>query len=76
MDERHNEIEVYLKSSAISAVLLARYPGKSQVMPLVWPSKDLGTHVRVGPLARITGQDRSTLHRISAIRNRRGAIVG
>jgi stage III sporulation protein SpoIIIAA len=78
--ERHNEIENLLEIICdLGRAPEARYPGKSQVMPsrLATPEDLEYVTRRVGAFGKDNraGIER-TLHRISAIRNRRAAIVG
>src|SRR5262247_1058138 len=78
--ERQNEIDNLLEIICdLGRAPEARYPGKSQVMPsrLATPEDIEYVTRRVGAFGKDNraGIER-TLHRISAIRNRRGAIVG
>src|ERR671918_1877452 len=78
--ERQNEIENLLEIVCdLGRAPEARYPGKSQIMPfhLATPEDIEYVTRRVGAFGKDNraGIER-TLHRISAIRNRRGAIVG
>src|ERR671924_70632 len=78
--ERQNDIENLLELICdLGRAPEARYPGKSQVMPsrLATPEDIEYVTRRVGAFGKDNraGIER-TLHRISAIRNRRGAIVG
>ena len=78
--ERHNELENLLEIICdLGRAPEARYPVKSQVMPsrLATPEDLEYVTRRVGAFGKDNraGIER-TLHRISAIRNRRGAIVG
>ena len=78
--ERQNELENLLEIICdLGRAPEARYPGKSQVMPnrLATPEDIEYVTRRVGAFGKDNraGIER-TLHRISAIRNRRGAIVG
>src|SRR5918992_917224 len=78
--ERQNEFETLLEVICdLGRAPEARYPGKSQVMPTRLATPEDLEHVtrRVGAFGKDNraGIER-TLHRISAIRNRRGAIVG
>jgi stage III sporulation protein SpoIIIAA len=78
--ERQNELESLLEIICdLGRAPEARYPGKSQVMPtrLATPEDIEYVTRRVGAFGKDNraGIER-TLHRISAIRNRRGAIVG
>jgi stage III sporulation protein SpoIIIAA len=78
--ERQNEIENLLEIICdLGRAPEARYPGKSQVMPsrLATPEDIEYVTRRVGTFGKDNraGIER-TLHRISAIRNRRGGIVG
>src|SRR5919109_5024076 len=78
--ERQNDIENLLEIICdLGRAPEARYPGKSQVMParLATPEDLEYVTRRVGAFGKDNraGIER-TLHRISAIRNRRGGIVG
>jgi stage III sporulation protein SpoIIIAA len=78
--ERQNELESLLEIICdLGRAPEARYPSKSQVMPtrLATPEDIEYVTRRVGAFGKDNraGIER-TLHRISAIRNRRGAIIG
>src|SRR5499426_3702803 len=78
--ERQNEIDNLLEIICdLGRAPEARYPGKSQIMParLATPEDIEYVTRRVGTFGKDNraGIER-TLHRISAIRNRRGVIVG
>jgi stage III sporulation protein SpoIIIAA len=78
--ERQNALETLLEVVCdLGRAPEARYPGKSQVMPnrLATPEDIEYVTRRVGSFGKDNraGIER-TLHRISAIRNRRGGIVG
>jgi stage III sporulation protein SpoIIIAA len=78
--ERQHELENLLEIICdLGRAPEARYPSKSQIMPLHLATPEDIEYVtrRVGAFGKDNraGIER-TLHRISAIRNRRGAIVG
>src|SRR5919108_3388297 len=78
--ERHNEFEALLEVICdLGRAPEARYPGKSPIMPyrLATPEDIEYVTRRVGAFGKDNraGIER-TLHRISAIRNRRGSIIG